>query len=492
MKSRRALLDLPRLVMRRAVLVGLVTILLALVVGLYRAQDAIDDEVEAAMTLAAIMARLGTLSAIDDTNAVESLRVLQADGRLRHLELELHTADGRRLLSPPAEPASAVLPESLGQLHRRLLPTPDRRSVSWLVARPSGPPWTATLHASSEGERREALADLAGIFGVLLGGIAGLLLVMRWNMRRAFAPLAELLDAIGGIERQALEPVRRLPTMPIRELESIAMALRHLAAGLEQAEARRRLLSQKVHTLQEDERTRLARELHDEFGQRLTALRFDAAWLARQVADQPELLGVVQGMSARCAEVQQDIRQMLVDLRPFGPAGGEAATGALPLDRLCAMLDALVQGWRDTRSTTKFSLTLDLPPGREAIELPLDLALTVYRISQEALTNAARHAQARHITLLLRLEPAPDGQDRGWLHWSVRDDGVGLAGAAAAALQRGNGLGGMQERVWAQGGEWQVLDGENARHGPDRPGLLLRARLPLKPPHAIPLSDPAP
>ncbi|MEN9485862.1 MAG: hypothetical protein RJB37_3742, partial [Pseudomonadota bacterium] len=235
----------------------------------------------------------------------------------------------------------------------------------------------------------------------------------------------------------------------------------------------------------------IARELHDEFGQRLTALRFDAAWLARQVADQPELLGVVQGMSARCAEVQQDIRQMLVDLRPFGPVGSEAATGTLPLDRLCAMLEALVQGWRDTRSATTFSLTLDLPPGREAIELPLDLALTVYRISQEALTNAARHAQARHITLQLRLEPAPDGPDRGWLHWSVRDDGVGLAGAAAA-LQRGNGLGGMQERVWAQGGEWQVLDGENVRLDTEWPGLLLRARLPLNPPPATPLSDPAP
>ncbi|MEX8492831.1 sensor histidine kinase [Sphaerotilus sp.] len=481
MMHRRPLLDLPRLVMRRAILVGLLAVVLAVVVGLHRAQDAIDDEVEAALTLAAIVARLGTATSIDDVQALAALRALQADGRPRHLELTLHTADGQLLLSPPAEPTASALLDGLARLHRRLLPASDKRSVSWPVARPSGPPWTATLHASSEGERREALADLVGIFVVLLAGIAGLLLVMRWNMRQAFAPLTALLDAIGGIERQALEPVRRLPTMPIRELESIATALRHLAAGLALAEDRRRLLSQKVLTLQEDERTRLARELHDEFGQRLTALRVDAAWLARQVADRPDLLGVVQGMSARCAEVQHDIRQMLVDLRPFGPIGGDAGSpDVLPLERLCTMLDALVQSWRDTRAATTFTLVLDMAPADMAMELPLDLALTIYRISQEALTNAARHAQARHIALQLRLQHAPDGPDCGWLHWSVRDDGIGLAGAAAA-LQRGNGLGGMQERVWAQSGEWQVLDGDHAPLDAHRPGLLLRACLPLNP-----------
>lgn len=482
--KRKTPLDLPRLVMRRAILVGLLTVVLALLVGLYRAQDAIDDEVEAAMTLAAIVARLGTLSTVDDANAIESLRSLQADGRLRHLELELHTADARLLLSPPPDPAASALLDGLAQWHRRLLSSPDKRSVSWPVARPSGPPWTARLHASSEGERREAIADLAGIFVVLLGGIAGLLLVMRWNMRRAFIPLAELLDAIGGIERQALDPVRRLPTMPIRELESIAMALRHLAEGLEQAETRRRLLSQKVLTLQEDERARLARELHDEFGQRLTALRFDAAWLARQVADRPELLSVVQGMSARCGEVQRDIRQLLVQLRPFGPAGEGRDPGTLPLERLVSMLEALVRSWQDTRTGTTCTLTLDTASAKSEsateMELPRDLALAVYRISQEALTNAARHAQARHVELSMRLVMSPGDRARGWLHWSVSDDGVGL-GQPTAALQRGNGLGGMQERVWAQSGQWRILPGTT-----DRPGLTLQACLPLNQPHDAP------
>lgn len=485
-------LDLPRLVMRRAILVGLLAVGLALLVGLQRTQEAIDEEVEAAMTLAAVMARLGTLASVDDRSALESLRAMQAESPLRHLELSIHAADGRTLLAPPPPPSApahedaTVAMDTLVRLHRDYLSEPETRSVSWQVLRPAGPAWTVSLHASSEGERHEAIADLAGIFLILLGCIAGLLLVMRWNMQRAFAPLADLLDAISDIERQALVPVRRLPTMPIRELESIAMALRHLAGGLEQAEAQRRLLSQKVLTLQEDERTRLARELHDEFGQRLTALRFDAAWLTRQVADRPELLSVVQGMSARCGEVQRDIRQLLVQLRPFGPAGEGRDPGTLPLERLVSMLEALVRSWQETRTGTACTLNLDLPPPADTaagaeVELPRDLALTVYRISQEALTNAARHAQARHVALSVRLVLSPGAPQRGWLCWSVCDDGVGLGQPAAAALQRGNGLGGMQERVWAQAGQWRILPGTA-----DRPGLTLQAWLPLNQPPDAP------
>lgn len=471
-------LDLPRLVMRRAILVGLLAVGLALLVGLQRTQEAIDEEVEAAMTLAAVMARLGTLASVDDRSALESLRAMQAERLLRHLDLNIRTADGRLLLAPPPPQASGLM-DRLVRLHRDHLSEPETRSVSWPVTRPTGAPWTVTLHASSEGERHEAITDLAGIVVALVGCIAGLLLVMRWNMQRAFAPLADLLDAISGIERQALEPVRRLPTMPIRELESIAVALRHLAGGLEQAEGERRLLSQKVLTLQEDERTRLARELHDEFGQRLTALRFDAAWLLRQVADRPELRSVVQGMSDRCGEVQRDIRQLLVQLRPFGPAGEGVDPGTLPLERLVSMLDALVRSWQETRTGTHCALTLALPPLPETT-LPRDLALTVYRISQEALTNVARHAQAQRVELCVRLLLSAGGPGRGWLHWSVRDDGIGL-GQPAAALQRGNGLGGMQERVWAHAGQWRILPGTAAW-----PGLALQAWLPLNPPHDAP------
>lgn len=478
-------LDLPRLVMQRALAVGLVTLLLGVVLGLWRAGHDIDNEVDAAMLLASMMARLGHLAQTDDVSALESLRAMQSGEELRHLALHVRAGDGRSLLEPPApEPENPVM-EALFALHRRWLSEPDARQVSWQVPRPAGGPWTVALIASHESERREALTNLVGMLTLLLGTISGLLLVLRWNVQRAFQPLTGMLHAIAGIERQDAGAVQTLlPPMPIHELEVIAAALRHLSIALEQAESRRRLLSQKVLTLQEDERTRLARELHDEFGQRLTALRFDAAWLCRQLAQQPELLQVVQGMAAHCAQVQRDIRTLLLQLNPLGP-GGEGAT-PIPLARLLHLLEMLVQSWQPSSSSVTITLlaqqrmnSIDSPLDPDLAEqthLPRDLALALYRLSQEALTNAARHAQAENVHLELAWE-------RGVaLHWSVRDDGIGIADPATA-VQQGNGLGGMQERVWALGGEWHWGGPPDQRMpASTRPGLCLHARLPLPSP----------
>jgi two-component system sensor histidine kinase UhpB len=486
--------DLPRLVMRRAIAVGAAALLLAAVLGLVRVGDNIDDEVDAAMALAGVMARLGSVQQTDDHSAIEALLGTLAGGGLRHLDLHILDDHGHVLLRPAPSPPDNAWLGWLYDGHRRLLSRPDSRRVTWQLTRPGGRVWRVSLSASHESERIEALNNLAGALALLLACIGGLLLVMAWNVRRAFAPLAGLLAAIERIEHHDPDGVRRLPAMPIRELEAIAAALRHLVQGLDAAETQRQLLSQKVLTLQEDERALLARELHDEFGQRLTALRFDAAWLVRRLADQPELCAVAQGMAERCGEVQRDIRELLVRLRPLGPAGDAtsdiSAGQPLPISRLIQQLQGLVQSWQDNQArgqaspvTHHLELAWQAEHGAvgpidaqmaERFGLPRDVALAVYRLSQEALTNAARHAQAREVRLRLIVQA---GRAPPWasaqLHWSVEDDGVGIADPAAA-LQQGNGLGGMQERVWALGGRWAW--------GPtDRPGLALRATLPFQP-----------
>jgi len=115
---------------------------------------------------------------------------------------------------------------------------------------------------------------------------------------------------------------------------------------------------------------------------------------------------------------------------------------------------------------------LPWPPPEQASAhaLPHELCLALYRISQEALTNVARHAHASRATLQLTLQHGDDGDS---LQWQVSDDGAGL-GSLQVALQRGNGLAGIRQRVWALGSD---LECEPARADvPQRAGVCLRAR----------------
>ena len=455
-------LALPRRALRRAALLAAGVVLLALVLGLRRASDNIDDEVGAALALAGTLAQLQALPTQTDEHAMAALRAFGQQGAPRHLRLRVVDGAGQLLLDQPEPPAPAWL-QPLLWLHRHLDREPEHRVVAWPLARPLGPAWTVALVASHEAERREALHDLATSVGLLLLAAALLLAAIRLNLARAFAPLQAVLQAIGRIEHGDTAAVRALPAMPVHELESVAQALRHLAQALEQAEAERRELGQRVVTLQEDERARLARELHDEFGQQLTALHVDAAWLARRLADDSAAREVAQGLVEHCRHLQRELRAVLARLRPLDDEPQDLASLGL-------RLTSLAQGWGG-RTHDALTVQLDLPTGEQlaaAPALPAARALALYRITQEALTNVARHAQAGAVVVRLAL-------DGDTLCWSVQDDGVGLADPDAA-LRRGSGLSGLRQRVWAQGAELTI---GAAQPGAARLGLRLEARFAL-------------
>jgi two-component system sensor histidine kinase UhpB len=491
--------ELPRLLMRRSGMLALAGLLLALVLGLLRAESDIDEEVEAAWQLATLMSQLGTLGQVGDSAALATLHGLQREAPLRHLLLQVHDTQGRSLLATRVAPEPAWI-QTLLDAHRRLSPGVPPQRVSWLVPRPDGLHWVVSLDTSRESERREALANLTSMLVLLLLTVVAVLLAMHLNVRRALAPLHRLVAAIGDIERENPQAALHLPAMPVRELDSIASALRHLAEALAQADGQRRSLSRQLQTLQEDERHRLARELHDELGQRLTALRLDAAWLERKLAmapherELPAMQEVVKEMGGRCAELQNDVRGLLHQLNPLGPA--LATQGQVEPQRLALLLQELVDSWRhspsqapepdhDTAQTNcTWELALQLGDDLDGLEpWPQVLALALYRMSQEALTNAARHAGARQVRLALWWE------DRGGsLCWRAEDNGCGGVDpgtAAVRALRRGNGLAGLKERVWALGGQWQ--DGPLAALPPPphlaalprvgaQPGWVLQAR----------------
>ncbi len=475
-------LDLPRLVMRRALAVAAAALTIAVVLGFSRAGTDIEEEMQAAHALAQTMAGLSAIERLDETQALDALGRLQHRAALRHLALSVRNGQGQVLLAP-AEVTAARPPVSwLIHWQERLFQDVALAPVSWPLARADGPAWTVTLSPSRASERREAMADLAGLLGVLVAGVATMLAVMAWQLHRAFQPLQALLAVIGRVEHGDPLAVRSLPPMPIRELQAVASAVRRLGEALETAQAEQRLLGQKVLTLQEDERHRLAAELHDEFGQRLTAVRVDATWLRHRLQGQDELLHVVEGIVTQCERIHADIRSLLSRLQPLGPGGAsedDAPDGLATerVDRLVPLLQSLVDGWR-REGGPAMRLIIESPMPAADLGLPRAVALALYRISQEGLTNVARHAQASEATLSLRFETirreAPhDASEVVTIDWRLSDDGIGLTDTAAA-MRRGNGLAGIKERVWALGGDLSVAP---RQQGHARPGLCLQARL---------------
>jgi len=217
-----------------------------------------------------------------------------------------------------------------------------------------------------------------------------------------------------------------------------AVAIRNaqLFAAAQTTRARLQSLSAQLLQVQEAERRHLARELHDEVGQALTAVRINLLMLKRG-ADPGSAAGRIDDSLAIVERILAGVRQLSLDLRPslLDDLGLAAA--------LRWYVDAQAQ--RAGLTAAVIIDALDREPGP-------DLAITCFRVAQEAVTNVVRHAAARRIELELR-------QRSGALELAVRDDGVGFdVTAARERAGRGASLGllGLEERVEMAGGRVSI------------------------------------
>jgi len=193
----------------------------------------------------------------------------------------------------------------------------------------------------------------------------------------------------------------------------------------------RRALAGWIEAAREDERTRIAREVHDQLGQALTALKLDVGWLQRRVTD-PPLAGKLDDMARQADDILRAVRRIAADLRP----------GLLDDVGLRAAIEWQAEDFA-RRTGTPCAVRSELGD----VQLERGLATNVFRIFQEALTNVARHAGAHRVEVSL-------GLDRGQLRLEISDDGVGLPEVGP----RGTTLGilGMRERAWRVGGECTI------------------------------------
>jgi two-component system sensor histidine kinase UhpB len=444
------------------VLIDVVAVLIAGGVGILRARTQSRIEMAASMRLAEFLVSDAINFMHQPLPAEQFLAALPGQLRaMRHVRIAVKDAAGVPIaVTPP-----------LGRA--------DGRSAD---ERASAPAWFAALVASPIethempifvdgrsvgqveiiGEPADEIAEFwenavaIGIVAVLLNAaMIGILYVL---FGRVLDPLSVLASGLSDLERQTYDV--RLPQPHARELAAIADRFNALARTLATLSAENVRLNRRLITAQDDERRRTALELHDEVGPCLFGLKANASSIANAAGDLPDKAR--QSVSERLRDILAIIehlqainRSMLDRLRPM-------ALGHVPLNE---MLGQLVHDRARQHSQISFAFTAE----NISRSYGDTIDLTIYRCVQESLTNAIRHAQAKHVSVRLS---HVEVEER--LTLTVRDDGGGMKPGVSA----GFGTRGMQERVEGLGGRYTV-ESETGR------GTCVRITIPVAGPRNI-------
>ena len=236
------------------------------------------------------------------------------------------------------------------------------------------------------------------------------------------------------------------------ELERLVDERTHQLSG---ALAQLRELSAHAELVLETERTRIAREIHDELGSLLVALKMDTGWLGKRLADRPELQCKCHAMGHLIDRAVDNVGRIVTDLRP----------SILDHQGLWAALEWQAQEFIESASELEVDLRIHVAVGVPPPEGAR--AIAVFRIFQEMLSNVARHARAQHLEIRISVDEPPDPV----LFLSLRDDGVGATPQALNA-SRSYGVMGMRERTAQLGGRLSIDSAPGH-------GTMIRLQLPL-------------
>jgi two-component system, NarL family, sensor histidine kinase UhpB len=439
------------------IIVGALTVLFAasvIALQLRSMRDSVHEEVLAANRVAAqLLNRTAWRYAAQGTPAM--LAFLQGVGRVRSNDIELFDEQGTSLYrSPPsAYKAGRDAPDWFEAL---ISPPPSVQAIEF-------PDGKLVVRANAS----RAAVDAWDYTRWLAGGALVLLVVLNalvfWLVGRTTRPFGDIVAALNRVQAGSFDV--SLPPLPGTEAAAIGSAFNRMVRDLQahiETEKRAlraemqlsdsRELTRWIEQHVEQERLLIARELHDELGQSVTAMRSMALSIAQRVAP-------LDAQAEQAARLIADESSRLYD----------AMHGIIPrltplvLDNfgLADALDDLAERTRRNQPEVEIQMQVDLGTA----SLPGELALTLYRAAQEGITNALRHGQARH----LQLEVRGSGTE---VTLSLTDDGQGLP--ADWAQRTGHyGLRWLSERVQALHGR---LDLEPAAPH----GVQLRLKVPLE------------
>src|ERR1700689_4942920 len=416
-------------------------------------RTSVREEIEAANRVASQL--LGRLAAVYSQVGGPDLvlQFLQRLGRVRANEISLQTASGAIIYQAPPATYKAGR-EAPAWFARLLAPQPARyafplRGAVMLVVQAQ--PSRAVLDAWDDVTRLSAIA--ATMF-VIVNGLA------FWSVKRALEPFPVIADGLERIEQGDLG--FRLPPLPGNEASAIGTAFNRMAQAVQDkvraerkahdAEARleeRREMASLADQRVEEERRLIAHELHDEFGQSVTAIRSLALAIASQGGARDPATGeTARLISDEAARLYDAMHGLIPRLTPL----------SLDTLGLAGTLEDLVRDWQRRNPAVKLSVQQEL-----SAALGPSVTLAIYRVVQEGLINALRHAQAPRVDISVHA-------DAELIVVTVADDGIGMP---AQDCGPGHfGLRGLAERVAHLGGVFSI-------ERSDPHGVRLNAQIPL-------------
>jgi two-component system sensor histidine kinase UhpB len=436
------------------VVAGLTIVFVAVLLAeeIENTRSSVREEIEAANVVASQL--LGPLAVIyARAGGTEvALGLLQQLGHVRANDIKVRGSDGQILYRSPTYTYKAGRAAPAWFTHL-LAP----RAARHIFVLPDG------AQLVIEGQPSRAILDAWDDLTRLLASAALLLVCVNalafWSVDRALTPFPVIVRGLERLQRGDL--AYRLPPLPGPEANTIAAAFNRMAQAVEdnvqaerkarEAETRleeRRELALILEQRIEEERRLIAHELHDEFGQSVTAIRSMALAIAARTSE-PALVDTARLIGEEAGRLYDAMHGLIPRLLPV----------SLDTLGLAETLENLVRDWQRRYPSIVLSLRHDLPPA-----LGSSVTLAAYRVVQEGLINALRHAQANHVDI----ELASDG---GGIAVKVQDDGVGLPDDWAR--RPGHfGLRGLCERIEHLGGTLSVGNREPR-------GARLCAQIPL-------------
>ncbi len=427
----------------RILLSSLCILILGSGVAVWQARQSVEKEVDASVHLAL---QLITLSVADAPlfQRVEDLSHFRSLQQTRHLSIQLQKPDGQIVnFTGDTEPSD---PEAMPPAWFIRLVQGQYPKVEHQIKTRDGKMLTLLIHAQPLDEITEVWQETLVFLSLIL--LLNIVTFVAVNLvfNKSLKSITEIVNVLEEIESGRYQ--HKLPAFAIEEFDNIAKAVNHMMVELEKTRQENRALTQHSLTIQEDERQRLSQELHDEFGQSLTAIKVMAVTVGRQTANAEKITASIMGI---CDHLMAVVRTMMQQLHPL----------VLTELGLKATLDEMVNQWSERNP----NLNLAINCSDEVDDIDKNIIIQTFRVIQEGLTNVARHAQAHLVTVDLEIQDSPQVS----LQLKIQDDGQGCD---LSNLNRGFGLLGIKERIKSLNGEINLLSKPGE-------GMTITALIPL-------------